>query len=89
MAGPELFRPAVVHREDRADGSVVLRSGYQPGPCPASIVEVFAAGPASTQSAFWPRSAMAMAGVACRGGRRPPGLTRSPLGWWGVVSQEE
>jgi feruloyl-CoA synthase len=41
-AGPELFRPAVVHREDRADGSVVLRSGYRLGSYPASMVEVFA-----------------------------------------------
>jgi feruloyl-CoA synthase len=43
VAGPGLFRPAVVHREDRADGSVVLRSGYRLEPYPASMVEVFAA----------------------------------------------
>jgi feruloyl-CoA synthase len=41
--GPELFRPAVVHREDRGDGSVVLRSGYPLAHYPASMVEVFAA----------------------------------------------
>ena len=43
VADPELFRPAVVHREDRPGGSVVLRSGYPLGPYPASMVEVFAA----------------------------------------------
>jgi feruloyl-CoA synthase len=43
VADPGWFRPAVVHREDRADGSVVLRSGYPLGRYPASMVEVFAA----------------------------------------------
>ena len=40
-ADPGLFTAAVVDREDRADGSVVLRSGYPLGPYPASMVEVF------------------------------------------------
>jgi feruloyl-CoA synthase len=43
VAGPELFAPAVVQREDRADGSVVLSSGYQLGSYPASMVEIFTA----------------------------------------------
>lgn len=41
VAGPDLFRPAVVRWEDR-DGSAVLGSGYPLGPCPASMVEVLA-----------------------------------------------
>jgi feruloyl-CoA synthase len=43
VVGPGLFRPAVVDREDRAGGSVVLRSDYPLGSYPASMVEVFAA----------------------------------------------
>ena len=42
-AGWGLFSPAAVDREDRADGSVVLRSRHALGPYPAAIVEVFAA----------------------------------------------
>ena len=41
--GSGLFRPAAVDREDRADGSVVLRSRYRLDPYPATVVEVFAA----------------------------------------------
>ena len=43
VAGPELFRQAVVDRKDRGAGSVILRSGYPLGQYPASMVEVFAA----------------------------------------------
>ncbi len=42
-AGWGLFSPAAVDREDRTDGSVVLRSRHPLGPYPAAIVEVFAA----------------------------------------------
>jgi feruloyl-CoA synthase len=41
-AGSGLFSPAVVDREDRADGSVVLRSRQPLGRYPATMVEVFA-----------------------------------------------
>ena len=40
-AASGLFSPAAVDREDRADGSVVLRSRHPLGPYPATIVEVF------------------------------------------------
>lgn len=40
--GSGMFSPAVVDRDDRADGSVVLRSGYPLAPYPASVVDVFA-----------------------------------------------
>ena len=40
-AASGLFSPAAVDREDRADGSVVLRSHHPLGPYPATIVEVF------------------------------------------------
>ncbi len=41
--GSGMFSPAVVDREDRADWSVVLRSGYPLAAYPASVVDVFAA----------------------------------------------
>jgi feruloyl-CoA synthase len=40
-AGSGLFSAAVVDREDRADGPVVLRSRQPIGPYPATMVEVF------------------------------------------------
>jgi feruloyl-CoA synthase len=40
-AASGLFSPAAVDREERADGSVVLRSHHPLGPYPATIVEVF------------------------------------------------
>ena len=41
---PEFFSPALVDRQDRADGSVLLRSRQPLGPYPATMTEVFAAG---------------------------------------------
>ena len=41
---PEFFSPALVDMQDRADGSVLLRSRQPLGPYPASITDVFAAG---------------------------------------------
>ena len=42
-ADPGLFSPAAVDREDRAGGSAALRSRHPLSPCPATVVEVFAA----------------------------------------------
>ncbi len=42
-ADPGLFSPAAVDREDRAGGSAALRSRHPLSPCPAAVVEVFAA----------------------------------------------
>ena len=41
-ASPGLFAAAEVGRDERSDGSVVLRSRQPLGPCPGSIMEVFA-----------------------------------------------
>src|SRR6516164_8626374 len=41
-ASPGLFAAAEVGRDERSDGSVVLRSRQPLGPCPGSMMEVFA-----------------------------------------------